>query len=142
MNTRVSDSGEFLGLLLKQINRNLPNSVLGGVLAASFLCYFYLGQFPDLVVFCWTGFIVTLFLTRGLIGYLYQRKSLLSDNQYLNYLGINILLSGLGWAAVSLLFVDPGRPFLMSISILTLAGVTPASMTMMNGLRRLNLGRL
>ena len=130
---------DFLKQLLSQINRNLPNSVFGGILAASFLCYFYIDQFPGIVVFSWSGFVISLFIIRGIIGYLYQRKNRFSETQYLKFLGINIILSGFGWGAVSLLFIDPAKPFLMSISILALAGITAAAMTSMNGLPRLSL---
>jgi len=79
-----------------------------------------------------------LFLSRGLVGYLYQRKEMLSEQQYLKYLTANIILSGFGWGAVSVLFIDPGKPFLMSISVLVLAGVTVGALTSMNGLARLS----
>ncbi len=128
----------FLRRLLRQINRNLPNSVLGGMIAASFLCYFYIGEFSDAVVFGWTGIIFALFLSRGLVGYLYQRKNMFTVHQYLKFLSVNIILSGIGWGAVSILFIDPSKSFLMSISVLALAGVTAGALTSMNGLSRLS----
>ena len=139
MTSRVPHDNVYLKLLLSQINRNLPNSVFGGVLAACFLCYFYIGEFPDTIVFGWTGFVIAVFLVRGLMGYLYQKKGLLSSIQYLNLLGINIILSGFGWGAVSILFINPADPFLMSVSILALAGITAAALTSMNGLGRLSV---
>lgn len=132
------DSTVFLRRLLSQINRNLPNSVFGGVLAASFLCYFYVGEFPDTLVFGWTGIIFLLFLSRGLVGYLYQRKKMFTSHRYLKFLSVNIIISGFGWGSVSVLFIDPSKPFLMSISILALAGVTAGALTSMNGLSRLS----
>ena len=139
MSPGSAERSDFLKLLLLQINRNLPNSVFGGILAASFLCYFYVDQFPHSVVFSWAGFIVALFIIRGITGYLYEYKGLLSEHQYLKFLGLNIILSGIGWGSVSLLFIDPAKPYLMSISILAIAGITAAALTSMNGLGRLSV---
>ncbi len=138
MSDPITENPEFLRRLLHQINQNLPNSVFGGLLAATFLCYFYIGEFPDTVVFGWTGFIVVTFLCRGLVGYLYQHYKMFRVQQYLRFLGANIIISGLGWGAVSILFVDPGKPFLMSISVLALAGITAGALSSMNGLSRLS----
>ncbi len=135
----IPENPAFLRLLLNQINRNLLNSVFGGILAASTLCYFYIGIFPDSLVFGWTGYIIVVYLMRGLAGYLYLRGSLFTAQQYFKIFCLNFFISGLGWGAVSIFFIDPSKPFLMSISILVLAGVTVGAMTSMIGLSRLSV---
>ena len=123
---------------LDQINQSLPNAVLGNILAAIFLCYFFSQVYPDYLVYTWTAYLVLLSIFRGVAGYIYLKKKRPAPLNYLNLLGLNIILSGLGWASASFLFFDPAKPFLLLVMVLALGGVTTAALTTMNGLSRLS----
>ena len=47
-------------------------------------------------------------------------------------------MTAIGWGSVSILFLNSSQPFLLSITVLALAGVTAGALTSMNGLPRLS----
>jgi len=133
-----SNNTILLRRLIGQINQSLPSAILGNILAATFLCYFFSGVFPDSLVYTWTAYIIILAILRGVAGYYYEYHSNKDQQKYLNILATNIILSALGWASASYLFFEPTKPFLLLAMVLALGGVTTGALTTMNGLSRLS----
>ena len=135
--TSEDNNKDYLHQLIQLYNKNVYAGVIGVITGASFLAYFYLETAPYSLVLSWYLILILLSLTRLIIYKIYKSGNFFSDESYRKAIYYNILLTALGWAYISFIFVDFANQKILLISLMVLSAVSAGSMTTMAGFTRL-----
>jgi hypothetical protein len=123
--------------ILRQFKANIPSSIAGVFVGVGFLTYFFRSSIPPELLISWICYMIGLIVLRGIVA-LYQTSSTrLNNTQYVAIISLTVILSGLGWSAVSLFFLDFVEFYLLTVTFLALAGICAGTITSLNGFPRL-----
>ncbi len=132
-------NAQRLHRLIALYNRNVVSGVFGIVAAASFLAFSYaLNDIPSLF-YLWYSSLILMALARYIIYRLYAVAHYFSDRQYLIAIYVVILLTGVDWSLLSILFLDVCDTTNLSFALLALVALSAGSIASMNGLTWLGL---
>ncbi len=139
MKTDSGQKDERLHQLIALYNRNVYSGVFGVIAGSSFLAFFYAINETSPLIYFWYSGMILMALSRYIIYRLYAVAHYFTDPQYLTAIYANILLTGLGWSLISLLFMNVYDATSLSFALLALGGLSAGAIATMTGFTRLGL---
>lgn len=124
-----SDDHRVSNQLIQQFNRNIPSAVFGIITATLFLSYFTYQSYPHTTVIIWSGYMLLVSGFRYLNSLFYYSGYFQNDDHYRVFIWANVLLTGSGWLAASLLWFDPDNSVLMVVILTVMAALSAGSIT-------------
>ncbi len=123
----------FLPRLIELYHQNLSSGVIGILVGSGFIAWFYfeLGSPPHLG--WWLVAMYILAVLRVIQWFLYQRGVFKSLTLYARTVQINMLLVAIGWALVSLLFLDFSQHELVLTTFIALAAIAAGAYSTITG---------
>lgn len=124
---------DFLVLLLRQFIQDLASGAIGVAIVSLMLANILMNHFNKIHVSIWAITMVALALSRFLLRESYLKKGGEEIYRYLTLLNLNMVLTAVGWAAVSLFFLDFSNISLFLVTCLFIVAMSAASITSLGG---------
>ena len=134
-----NNHSSFHHQLLEQYNSNLMSGVAGVMVAVLLLGYYYSTLYPAHLILPVFSYLTVLALARIVTARLYRQGYISNVIIYIRIVVINLVLTALGWALISLLFLDFENTGVVLITFITMAALAAGSMNSMAGFVRTNL---
>jgi len=139
MSTNLVDNKDYLHQLIQLYNKNVPLGVFSVSTAASFLAYFYFYSAPFILVLCWYVVQILIILSRLALFKIYARGQFFTDESYRKAIYFNIILTGLGWTFISIIFLDFSDQKIVLITVMAFSALSAGSMTTTTGFTNLGI---
>ncbi len=123
----------FLSRLIELYHQNLSSGIIGILVGAGFIAYFYQQLLPVEGIGAWLGYMYLLALLRFLQYGLYRRGLFKNLAAYARSVQFNMLLVACGWAMVPLLFLDFSHHVLVLITFIALAAIAAGAYSTITG---------